>query len=254
MQRETKQFNETDSDFYDLEYFISLEYRYFSGAHNSRIKNIFSYLKDLKGKRCLDIGCGGGFFVNDMSQKGALVTGIDYSRAGIIFAKERFPQLDFRIGSVYNLDVFEPNTFDVITLLDVIEHISDKNKALSEIKRVLKPEGLLIITTDIKDGIWDKWKMPGIIRRTQYFSKDGRAYLMIKKVESFRRQFKNYNNSHIGLMSYQDIKNFIEKNNFQVIEHKIYPLVGVPMRDFFLKFLPEQFRGDHQCIMAISDR
>lgn len=254
MQKEMKPFNETNSDFYDTEYYISLEYRYFSGAHSSKIKNILSCLKNIKGKRCLDVGCGGGFFMNEMSKRGALVTGIDYSRFGIMFAKERFPQLDLRVGSVHDLNMFESNTFDIVTLFDIIEHISDQKKAFLEIQRVLKPKGLLILATDVENGLWSKWKIPGIIRKTQHFSKDGRAYLMIKKVESYRKQFKDYHPGHIGLLSYEDIRALLQKCNFQIIEHQIYPLVGVPIRDFFLKLLAKQFRGDHQCIVAVNEK
>lgn len=55
------QFKEENSDFYDLKYYISLEYRYFSGAHGSKVRNILSLMDDVKGKKCLDVGCGGGF-------------------------------------------------------------------------------------------------------------------------------------------------------------------------------------------------
>ena len=74
-------FDEKNSDFYDLEYFLSLEYRYLSGAHSSKIKNILKHLNrlGLKDKKILDVGCGGGFFTNKIAELGADVTGCDYS-------------------------------------------------------------------------------------------------------------------------------------------------------------------------------
>ena len=63
-------FVESNSDFYDLEYFLSMEDRYLSGAHGARIRNILSTIGSVKGKRCLDIGCGGAYFTNELHKKG----------------------------------------------------------------------------------------------------------------------------------------------------------------------------------------
>ena len=60
-------FDESNSDFYDLEYFISMEYRYLSGAHSEKPKHVLKILGDLNGKKVLDVGCGGGFFANEFA-------------------------------------------------------------------------------------------------------------------------------------------------------------------------------------------
>lgn len=244
------QFNESNSDFYDLEYYISLEYRYLSGAHNSRIRNVLSAIGEVKGRRCLDVGCGGGFFANELLKKGAIVTGIDYSRFAIQFAKDRFSKIDFRMASGYNLNEFGNGSFDVVTLLDVIEHMVDQKKLLSEINRILKPEGILVISTDVDDGPWSKGIMPSFVNKTLYFSKDGRAYRLIKKVESYRRQFKDYHASHVAALGAKDIKKILSDSGFSTVSYRIYPLVGVPIRDLLLRFLPMKYRGNHQCIVA----
>lgn len=53
-------FKESQSDFYDTEYCLLLEYRVFSGAHGSRIRNILKAVGDVKGLEVLDVGAGGG--------------------------------------------------------------------------------------------------------------------------------------------------------------------------------------------------
>jgi|SRR3989338_4607106 len=247
-------FREENSNFYDLEYFISMEYRYLSGAHSSKVNNIFKLLGDIKNKKALDVGCGGGFLANEMSKRGADVLGIDYSKYAIDFSRERYPDLNFEQVSGYNLEMFPSNGFDIVTLFDVIEHVGDQGKFILEIKRVLKSGGLLVITTDVEGGLWGKKNIVSFIRRTNYFSKAGRAYLFIKDVEKTRRKYKNYHASHVSTLSYYDIENILNKNNFKIIKHSIYPLVAVPLRDFFLGFLPKRYRGDHQCAVAINKK
>lgn len=243
-------FKEENSSFYDLEYFISMEYRYFSHAHQSKVDNAFKIVGDVKGLKSLDIGCGGGFFVHELSNRGSVSIGVDYSPYAIQFAKERFKGLDFRVLSGYDLSIFEDSTFDIVFLLDVIEHISNQDKVLSELYRVLKPGGSLLLSTDLDDSAWNKNFMKRIIWATQRLSSDGRAYRMIKKVESYRKQFKNYHDSHIALLSDEELKKKIIKAGFSLKKHIVYPLVAVPLRDFFFQFLPRRWRGEHQMMLA----
>ena len=244
------QFNESDSEFYDSEYFLSMEYRYFSGAHGSKVRNILSSIGEVKGLSCLDIGCGGGYFANILQQKGANVIGIDYSEHAIKFARSRFPDLDLRVNSAYELDSFNHNSFDLVILLDTIEHISDQPKVISAIYRILKQEGRLVISTDIEDGPWNKPSLSKLINISLRLSAEGRAYRLIKKVESHRRQFKNYHLSHVSPLTYKEIEELLGTERFSIIEHSVYPLVGVPVRDFLFKLFPQAYRGDHQTIVA----
>jgi SAM-dependent methyltransferase len=244
-------FSESDSDFYDLEYYIALEYRYFSGAHRSRISNILKTIGQIQGLRCLDIGCGGGYFTNELNKAGANVIGIDYSKHAIEFAGKRFPSLQFREMSAYGLASFSPKSFDLVTLIDVIEHLGDPRTVISNVYTLLKPGGRLAISTDIASPAWSRFPSNILIASTQLMSADARAMRCIAKTEQFRNStVKDYHISHISLLSDEALFDLLASHQFRVVKHAIYPTVGVPVRDFILRAFPKSMRGDHQCIVG----
>ena len=246
-------FKEENSDFYDLEYYISMEYRFLSGAHMSKVKNILNVIGNVQDKNVLDVGCGGGFYLNELKKRGANVFGVDYSRFAISFLKERYPDISAKVVSGYDLSFFDENSFDFVLLIDVIEHMSNQDKVLAEIKRILKPNGFLILATDVDDNMWSNKYFHLINWKILSLSKDGRAYKMIKNVESLRREYKNYHESHINEVGIDDLKNLLERNNYKIIQHKVYPLVGVAIRDVIFKiFLPKKQRGDHQVVKCLN--
>jgi 2-polyprenyl-3-methyl-5-hydroxy-6-metoxy-1,4-benzoquinol methylase len=245
------EFNESDGTFYDIEYFISMEYRYLSGAHGSRMRNILASIGDVRGVAVLDVGCGGGFFTNVLHEQGANVVGVDYAPHGIAFGHNRYPDVDLRVHSALELETLGENQFEVVTLLDVIEHISDHDRLMRGIRHVLKPNGRLIISTDADDSLWHtsasyhRW-----MARLEHLSGEGRAFRLIKRVEHHRREVKNYHASHIATMTTADLFALLEKHGFTVRDQRIYPIVGVPVRDAVLRLLPRLYRGDHQCVVA----
>lgn len=227
-----------------------MEYRYFSGAHGSRVRHILAAVGDVEGKRCLDVGCGGGFFTNELAQRGADVTGIDYSPYGIQFASSRYPDLDLRQLSALDLYRFAAESFDVVTLLDTIEHISDHKRLLNGVLRVLKPGGKLVISTDDAGSPWNRAPLSRWVRRMEPLSAEGRAYRLISKVERYRRRFKDYHVSHIAELSAESLVELLEASGFDILDQNIYPLIGVPVRDLFFRLLPKAWRGNHQTVVA----
>lgn len=105
----------------------------------------------LNGKRILDHGCGDGVLSAILAKKGAGVIGIDTSRAGLVFALHRTMDLGIRYqcGSAYQLP-YSDDSFDSILSSQVIEHLTDPESMLGEIRRVLKKGGCAIISTRIK--------------------------------------------------------------------------------------------------------
>lgn len=101
---------------------------------------------DMRGAKVLDVGCGDGWHTARMVQAGAEVTGIDYSKRSIAFARLIVPAA-FEVAS--GTDIPFPNdTFDIVVSLQTIEHIpiSEAHKMASELLRVVKPGGRVVVS------------------------------------------------------------------------------------------------------------
>lgn len=93
--------------------------------------------------RLLDIGCGYGFFLQEMQSRGWQVEGIEISGPGRRYVRDKS---DIRVHSQPLEDLALPeNSFDVVTLFYVIEHVLDPLRLLREVKRVLKPDGFVLL-------------------------------------------------------------------------------------------------------------
>lgn len=118
------------------------------------------------GKRVLDFGCGSGYGSAQIARKAAHVTAIDVAEDAIAYAKTRFPSenLIFRaIDSSVPLP-FDDSSFDIVLSFQVFEHVSNTSRYLSEIRRVLAPQGqLLLVTPDRSTRLlplqrpWNRW-------------------------------------------------------------------------------------------------
>lgn len=105
----------------------------------------FSLLKNIKGKRILDLGCGSGIHARLMKNRGADVYGIDISPKMIEIAKANTRGVDFRVGSAYRLP-YKSKYFDIVVSSYVVEHFEKLDAAFREVKRVLKKKGLFIFS------------------------------------------------------------------------------------------------------------
>jgi len=108
----------------------------------------------LPGEKVLDLGCGNARFFEVLKEKKADYYGVDNSENLIAIAKKKYPKAKFQIAEALNLP-FPNNFFDKVYSLAVLHHIPSKNFRLSflkEVKRILKPGGLLILK------VWDLWK------------------------------------------------------------------------------------------------
>lgn len=105
--------------------------------------------KYLNGLTVLDVGCGTGYGAYYLATHGAkYVLGIDVSADAIIFAKKHWeaPNLRFMVMDALNLK-FQTSTFDAVVSFQVLEHIYNQEKFISEIVRMLRPSGRLYIGT-----------------------------------------------------------------------------------------------------------
>ena len=104
----------------------------------------------LAGIRLLDVGCGGGILSEPMARVGAMVTGIDASAENIKAAQEHARQMDLKIN--YQCQTLEElyatgKKFEVVTAMEILEHVADKTIFLEKLSLVLKPGGSLFLST-----------------------------------------------------------------------------------------------------------
>jgi len=101
----------------------------------------------LEGKKVLDIGCGTGFITNMAAKNGYDVTGIDLEKEGIRIARKNMgrKKVRYMLGDFFDFK-FKKGSFDSVILADVLEHVKEEGKMLREIFRVLKKDGVLIMT------------------------------------------------------------------------------------------------------------
>jgi SAM-dependent methyltransferase len=99
------------------------------------------------GDRVLDLGCGQGEFTARLAAAGIQVMGVEVAQSAIDRARQRHPDLDFRLAPIDGALPLEDVSFDVVWASEVIEHVADTAGWLSEIRRVLVPNGRLLITT-----------------------------------------------------------------------------------------------------------
>jgi len=104
--------------------------------------------KPLAGRSALDIGCGAGLLCEPLARLGAAVTGVDAAAENVAAASAHAEGvgLDIRYmaGEVAGLDI---GTFDLVTSVEVIEHVADKPAFLRDVAARLAPDGLLVMST-----------------------------------------------------------------------------------------------------------
>lgn len=115
------------------------------------------------GKDVLDIACGEGYGSNLMATIAKSVTGVDIDEATVAEAAKKYTRKELRFlpGSVADIPL-ESNSFDVVVSFETIEHHDKHTEMMSELKRVLRPGGILFISSPDKRNYSDipKFKNP----------------------------------------------------------------------------------------------
>jgi len=129
------------------------KYKYYNiFKPHENMSKVLTIFKKQKVKRVLDLGCGAGRNLVYLLEKGFDVYGIDCAPKGLEIIKERLKKekrkYSLKLGNVFNNLPYEDNFFDAVISVQVLQHgkINEIKKAIKEIKRILKPRGLIFIT------------------------------------------------------------------------------------------------------------
>lgn len=105
----------------------------------------------LQGARALDIGCGGGILTESMAEAGATVTGIDMAEGPLAVARlhqlESGAEVDYRRSTAEELATSEAGAFEVVTCLEMLEHVPDPSLVIEACAKLVKPGGHVFFST-----------------------------------------------------------------------------------------------------------
>ena len=111
---------------------------------------------DLRGARVADVGCGGGLLSEALAKAGARVTGIDLGEKVIEIARLHMHEsrletpnldIDYRVQSSADLAAAEPESFDAVCCMELIEHVPDPAALVGDLVRMVKPGGVVVMST-----------------------------------------------------------------------------------------------------------
>jgi SAM-dependent methyltransferase len=169
------------------DYYSRLESEYFDDPERQeeeleRDRWLAAYVLSKKQRgRILEIGCGYGAFLSKFDTHAWDRHGVDPSPSASAYAREHYG-LDVKTGS-FGSGIYEPGSFDVVVMLDVIEHLHDPREVAMAARNVLKDDGLLVVGTGdissiharIARGLWGYF---GSWEHISFFTPGSMAYLL----------------------------------------------------------------------------
>jgi 2-polyprenyl-6-hydroxyphenyl methylase/3-demethylubiquinone-9 3-methyltransferase len=127
------------------------EFRPLHELNPVRLAWIGDVAQGLADKEVLDVGCGGGILAESMAAVGARVTGIDLSEKALGVAKlhrlESGVAVDYRLVAAEAFATEAPNRFDVVTCMELLEHVPDPASTVAACATLAKPGGLVVFAT-----------------------------------------------------------------------------------------------------------
>ena len=171
-------------------------------------QKVITHIKDfVPGKaRLLDIGCSYGFFLKAAKEHGLQTDGVELSREACKYCRQTWG-IDVFCGEVGEAG-FPENHFDIVTAIEVIEHLADPKAFLSQVKRILKPGGILYLVTPNLASLSSR------ILRYRWWS---------------------YREMHLYYFSRKTINGFLNNNGFSVLSTTPYK------KTFRLNYIMRQF-------------
>jgi 2-polyprenyl-3-methyl-5-hydroxy-6-metoxy-1,4-benzoquinol methylase len=165
------------------------------------VRSSFAQANVRAGERVLDLGCGEGELTAVLARTGARTLGVDVAEAALARARRRHPELSFERVPIDGPLPLADGAFDVVWASEVIEHVADTARWLSEVRRVLAPRGRLLVTTP----------------------NHGRLGLALHGMERYSEPLGD----HLHLYSARSLRGLLEDFGFTQVEVK--RLVGPPL-------------------------
>ena len=127
------------------------EFRPLHEINPLRVDYIERQCGGLADRKILDIGCGGGILAEALAQRGARVTGIDMAEMSLEVARmhrvESGLDIDYQRVTAEEFAARNPGEFDIVTCLEMLEHVPDPTSIVAAAARALKPDGRLVLST-----------------------------------------------------------------------------------------------------------
>lgn len=105
----------------------------------------------LQGKKIIDVGCGGGILAESMAVLGADVTGIDLAQKSLTVARlhslESGVKVNYKLIAAEEMAALEPEQYDVVTCMEMLEHVPDPSSIIRACSQLVKPGGHVIFST-----------------------------------------------------------------------------------------------------------
>lgn len=198
--------------------------------------NLLGLPKNCQSLRVLDIGCRDGFFAFEMEARGAEVIAIDYAGVDVtgfsVVSQIKNSKVKYFTDNVYKLDPKKYGVFDIVLFLGVLYHLRNPMLALDQIQQLIKPDGLLLVETqiatnpkllkinvpawqfypgkDLNNDATNKWApnisgFKAIIEETQFkilndAVYDDRAYIIAKAEKDLEKEYYSKLDSSTGLI------------------------------------------------------
>ncbi len=144
---EIKKFSDLASRWWDRE----SEFKPLHEINPLRLDYIIQHANGLANKKIIDIGCGGGILADSMSKIGGAVTGIDMGEAPLSVAKlhqlESGQKVEYRQITAEQIAEEHPSQYDVVTCMEMLEHVPDPESVIQACAKLVKPGGDLFVST-----------------------------------------------------------------------------------------------------------
>lgn len=149
----------TNADPAELQKFSELAHRWWDSTSEFKPLHEINPLRldwidskaSLAGKKVIDVGCGGGILSESMAERGADVTGIDLSDKALGVAKlhllESGNKVNYELISAEDIAARQPASFDVVTCMEMLEHVPDPGSTIAACARLVKPGGHVFFST-----------------------------------------------------------------------------------------------------------